>query len=328
MNFLDLSTNIKPLPGNQPAGFSGAVGKFQINGNANLLNVKTNDAITFTVIVSGKGNLKLIDNIQSDIPASFDVFDPVRKTQLDNGSMGKSGKVTFEYTIIPRHAGNFTVPPFTLVYFDPDNEKYNTISTQAFDITVDKGDGDSTSVMTGNLSKEDIELLGSDIRFIATETDLHPRSKFIFGSIGFYSIYIISILAFIIILIVRKERLKHSADIARYRNRKAGRIANKRLKKAHQLLKTNQKKEFYDELEQALWVYLSDKLQIKFSELSKERAEEEFIKRGVPDSLIQDFFKLVNSCEYARYAPGGMESEMSDLLNQSAKILNNLDQSL
>jgi hypothetical protein len=320
--------NIKSLPGNQPAGYSGAVGKFQINGNANMLHVKTNDAITFSVAISGKGNLKLIDDLQSHFPPAFDVFDPVRKAQLDNGNMGKSGKVTFEYTAIPRHAGNFEIPPFSLVYFDPETEKYNTISTQSFDVVVDKGEGDSTTVIAGNLSKEDIELLGSDIRFIETRTSLHPRTSFIFGSIGFYSVYIISILLFILILIIRKERLKRSVDIGRYRNRKAGRIANKRLKKAYILLKSNNKKAFYDELEQALWTYLSDKLRIAFSELSKDRAEEEFKKREVPEQLATDFFSLISSCEYARFAPGGMESEMSELLNQSAKILNNLDQNL
>jgi hypothetical protein len=320
--------NIKPLPGNQPTGYSGAVGKFQINGNANLLHVKTNDAITFSIAITGKGNLKLIDDIQSSFPPAFDVFDPVRKAQLDNGNMGKSGKVTFEYTGIPRHAGNFNIPPFVLVYFDPETQKYNTISTQSFDIIVDKGDGDTTSIMSGNLSKEDIELLGSDIRFIESNTKLHPRSSFVFGSVGFYSVYIFSLLIFIVILIIRKERIKRSADIGRYRNRKASRIANKRLRKAHQLLKSNNIKEFYDELEQALWIYLSDKLRINFSELSKDKAEEEFKKRGVPEELTSDFFKLINSCEYARYAPGGMESEMSDILNESAKILNNLDQNL
>lgn len=319
---------IKPLPGNQPAGFSGAVGKFQINGDANLIQVKANDAITFSVAVTGKGNLKLIDNVQSFFPPAFDVFDPVRKAQLDNSTMGKSGKITFEYTAIPRHAGNFTIQPFSLVYFDPETQKYSTINTQSFDITVDKGDGDSTTVVAGNLSKEDIELLGSDIRFIETKTTLHPRSSFIFGSLGFYAVYVLSMIVFIVVLIIRKERIKRSADAARYRNRKAGRIANKRLKKAQRLLKTNNKNEFYDELEQVLWVYLSDKLRISFSELSKDKAAEEFKKREVPEELTSDFFNLINTCEYARYAPGGIESELSELLSQSATILNKLDQNL
>jgi hypothetical protein len=330
---VNLSSNrvkftIKPLPAGQPAEFTGAVGKFQMSGSANLKQVKTNDAITFAVAITGKGNLKLIDNVQAEFPPAFDVFDPIRKVQFDNNSMGKSGKVSFEYTAIPRHAGNFTIPPFKLVYFDPELQRYNTLSTQSFDINVEKGEGDSTTVVAGNLSKEDIELLGSDIRYIDTETILRPKSGYIFGSTGFFAFYFVLALLFFTILIIRKERIKRSADIARYKNRRAGRIANKRLKKAQALLKSNMKKEFYDELEQALWIYLSDKLSIPFSELSKERAGEEFEKRNIPDGLAFDFFNLIQSCEYARYAPGGLESEMSDMLHQSAQILNKLDQKL
>jgi hypothetical protein len=252
----------------------------------------------------------------------------VRKIQLDNTNMGKSGKLTFEYTAIPRHAGNFSISPFSLVYFDPEAQKYTTVSTKSFDISVERGEGDSTTVVASNLSKEDIELLGSDIRYIETKTKLRPIGSFIFGSNRFYGVYIFFLLAFIIILIVRKEQIKRSADAIRYRNRRASRVANKRLKKAQQLLKTNNKKEFYDELEQALWIYLADKLSIPFSELSKDRAGEEFKRRNAPEALTNDFFNLVQSCEFARFAPGGLESEMSELLNQSAKILNKLDQNL
>jgi hypothetical protein len=316
------------LPVGRPMGFTGAVGKFQITANANLNHVKTNDAITFTVEVSGKGNLKLIDNVQSNFPPVFDVFDPIRKAQLDKSNSGKSGKISFEYTIIPRHAGSYTIPSFTLVYFDPESQHYNSISTQTFNIIVDKGEGDSTMVMTGNLTKEDIELLGSDIRFIETRTILRPRSNFIFGSSWFFAIYILLIATFITVLMVRRERIRRSADMVSYRNRRAGRVANKRLRTAKQLLREGKTKEFYDELEQALWKYLADKLKIPFSELSKDRANDAFKSRSVSDELTQEFFILVQSCEFARYAPGGLDSEMSELLGQSASILNKLDQIL
>jgi hypothetical protein len=319
---------IKPLPANQPAGFTGAVGKFQISGSANPTLVKTNDAVTLKATITGKGNLKLIDNVKSNFPPTFDVFDPIRKAQLDKSTLGKSGKVSFEYTAIPRHPGTFVVSPFSLVYFDPEIKEYITLTTQSFEITVAKGEGDTTTVVSGNLSKEDIELLGSDIRYIETKTRLHPRSRFIFGSLWFFASFVIIFLMFLAILLIRRERIRRSSDMASYRNRRASRVANKRLRKAQQLLKENRKKEFYDELEQALWKYLADKLRIPFSELSKDRATEEFKHRFVSEELTQDFFNLIQSCEIARFAPGGMESEMSDILNRSAAIVNKLDQSL
>lgn len=320
--------SIKQLPYPRPADFNGAVGKFNLQASANETNVSTNDAITIKVTVSGKGNIKLLEDVNANFPPAFDVFEPIKKVQIDNSSSGKTGKATFEYTAIPRHAGNFQIPPFSLTYFDPDIKAYKSLQSQDFFINVAKGENDSTSVMASNLSKEDIELLGSDIRYILTNTRLYKKSHYLLGSKWFYSIYILIIVLFILILILRKEQIKRSANIVKYRNRKAGKVAGKRLKKARAFMKNNAKEEFYEEVGRALWNYLSDKLNIQISELSKEKAQEKLKVQNIEEQLIQNFFQLVETCEFARFAPGKTDADLQNLYNSASKTISELDQKL
>jgi hypothetical protein len=317
--------NAKPLPGNQPSGFGGAVGKFDIVASLNASNVKTNDAITFRVKITGKGNIKLLESLNTSFPADFDVFEPIVKTNIDVGAFGASGTKTFEYTVIPRHAGNFYITPFTLTYFDPALDLYKTLTTQSFNINVAKGENDSNAVVVSNLSKEDVKLLGTDIRYIETTTKLVRKGHYIFGSQWFSLVYLLLFLLFITILLVRRERIKSSSDLARSRNRKASKLAYKRLKKARLFLKTNQKQQFYEEMGKALWGYLSDKLNIPVSELSKERAMLVFTEYNVENELMEKFFSLTELCEYARFAPGGKDTEMPEVMEQAEKILNKID---
>ncbi|MBA7568172.1 hypothetical protein ES708_09893 [subsurface metagenome] len=319
---------IRQLPLNQPDDFTGAVGKFKIQASANESRVTTNDAISFKVVVSGKGNLKLLENVKTNFPPTFDIFEPIRKVQIDNSSEGKTGKVSFEYTAIPRHAGNFEIPAFSLSYFDPSLKAYQNIKSQDFSIIVDKGDDDSTTVVASNLSKEDIELLGSDIRYILTKTNLQKRGYFIFGTKWFYGVYIFTLALLIFVLIIRKEQIKRTANIVKYRNRKAGKVAGRRLKKARKLLKNNNKEEFYEEIGRALWGYLSDKLNIQLSELSKEKTGEELKNKKIDEGQVTNFFSLVDACEYARFAPGSMDTDLQEFYSKASKIISELDQNL
>ncbi|MBN1596966.1 MAG: protein BatD [Bacteroidales bacterium] len=323
-----LTFNIRQLPGNQPEGFSGAVGHFEIGASVSETNVKTNDAIIFRVAISGRGNIKLIESIGSDFPPAFEVFDPVKEVRLDKNNDNRTGKVLIEYTAIPRHAGHFTVPPFSLVYFDPLSRTYKTITTRSFDIIVEKGEGDSTSVQISNLSKEEVELLGSDIRYIETITKLKRKDRFYFGSKWFFSLYILSFAAFIVVLIIRREQIKRSANVVKYKNRKANKVASRKLKMAQRLLKQDKKEEFYDELSKALWGFLSDKLNISISELSKGHSLEVLQTQKVNIEISDEFFAILEICEYARFAPGNPEAEMSGLYKRAEKVITKLDQKI
>lgn len=319
--------NVKSLPGGKPSTFSGAVGNYTIKSSIDKTEVLTNDAITYKVSISGTGNVKLINPPALDFPPSLEVFEPKVSTQV-NKTTGNSGRISFEYIIIPRHAGDFAIPEVSFTYFDLGTKAYKTLKTQDYDIHVEKGEGDTAAIVISGLSKEEVELLEKDIRYIKTAPRLIKASKYKKKNGKIYYYYPLTFLLTLLILILRREQIKHNADIARVRNKKASRYASKRLRKANKALKSENKEIFYEEVLKAIWGYISDKLNIPVADLSKTKAEEQLISKEVPKELIDEVFTLIDTCEYARYAPGGGTEDMHALYRKSAGIIGKIQQKI
>jgi hypothetical protein len=318
--------NVKPLPPNKPGSFTGAVGSFKLNASINKTEVTTNDAITLKINISGKGNIKLIDELNINFPPSLETFKPVVRTVQDNAL---SGSQLFEYTIIPRHAGEYKISPIEFSYFDPSSKLYKTLTTQVFNISVEKGKEDTTSVIITGLSKEDVKLLGSDILFIKNMPfKLYKMNRFIIGSMEFYAIYLLAILLFVLFIIIRRKRIKRSADAGLVKNRRANKYARKRLRKALRMLKNNNSEAFYEEVLKAMWGYLSDKLNIPVADLSKDTSKEALIKNKISEEVLNSFYYIIDNCEYARYSPEHASEEMHELYNKAIKTIIKLQQKL
>lgn len=318
--------NIKSLPASMPSSFTGAVGNFRMSASINKTQVKTNDAVTLKVNISGKGNIKLIDEMEFEFPPALETFKPIVKTKQDNVLEGSQ---SFEYTIIPRYAGDFKIGPIEFTYFNPSTRSYKILKSQEFNISVAKGEEDTTTVVISGLSKEDVKLLSSDIIFIKNKPfNLTPKNKFIFGSTRFYAIYLISLMLFLLIILFRRKRIKRNANIKLVKNRRANKFARKRLKKASGFMRQNNRKTFYDEVLKAMWGYLSDKLNIPIADLSKDTSREALIRNKINDNLMNKFYDIIDSCEYARYSPGDESSEMQKLYNDAIKTIIKLQQKL
>lgn len=317
--------DVQPLPPNRPTGFSGAVGNYNIKGTLNTDEVKTNDAVTFKVVLSGTGNIKLVENLKYDLSA-LEEYDPVINTTINKD--GRGGTKVFEYTAIPRYPGTYELSPFKFVFFDPTADRYKTIQTQAFTLEVQKSANDTSNIMISNLSKKDVELLSSDIRFIKTDSDLLQSSLFIINKVWYILFYIIVGLSFILVVVLKRKQIKDNADIARTKNKKANRMARKRLTVAKKYSNENKSENFYDELSKALWGYLSDKLSISISNLSAESAKTSLADKGVDLDTVDEYLELISGCEYARYAPGAVSKSTSEMYEQAVKLILKVDQSI
>jgi uncharacterized membrane protein len=326
---LPVIINVKPLPENKPESFNGAVGKFTFDAKTDKNSVKANDAITLKMTVSGTGNIKLVEAPKINFPPDFETYDPKisLNTSASNGDV--SGTKTFEYLIIPRNPGKYTINPVSFSYFDIASKQYKTINTGEFNINVDKGDSTQTTAYIPGTSKEDIKFIGKDLLFIRDRiTPLQKINGFFFGSILFYLIFIIGILAFVVVVFLRRQIIKQNSNKALVRNRKADKYATKRLKQAKLHLSTNEKEKFYEEIIKAVWGYLGDKLNIATSDLSRDNTGELLTNRGVEAELVQQFFDLVDSCEYARYAPVTGESSLADDYQKAINLITKLQQKL
>jgi len=323
-----LTINVKPLPDNAPASFSGAVGKFTFDAKVDKNSLKTNEAITLKVTINGTGNIKLIDAPKVSFPSDFDTYDPKIALNTTDANGGISGSKTFEYLLIPRNPGTFKISPLVFSYFDVAANQYKTLTSSEFSFNVAKGaDNQSTNIITSQ-SKEDVKFIGKDIRFIKiNDFKLLRVNDYFFGSGLFYIIYVIVLLSFILIVWFRRRTIRQNANVAYVRNRRADKFASKRFKLAKNYLTTNQKEQFYDEVLKAVWGYLSDKANIPLAELSRDAALELLKNKGVDDDIVQKFVQLLDSCEFARYAPS-VASSMQDDYNSAIELITKLQQKM
>ncbi len=323
--------NVKPLPAGKPASFSGALGEYTMNSSISLNTVKANEAITVKVNISGTGNIKLISNPEIVFPKDFDVFDPKVDQNTKVAASGVSGGKSIEYVAIPRYAGDFVIPKTEFSYFDIKSGTYKTLYTNEFKLHVEPGTGGSSndSQVFNATNKEDLKLVGQDIRYIKSSgVNYSPKGKAFYGNLIFWLSYIIPALLFIIFFIIYRKQAAENANIALVRTKKANKVASKRLKLAGKLLKENKKEEFYDEVLKALWGYLSDKLNIPVSALTKDNVETELSKYGIDETLTRQFMDILNTCEFARYAPAQDSSGMDKLYEETVQAIDKMENTI
>lgn len=316
--------NVKPLPEGAPADFTGGVGTYEMKAWLDKTKTKTNDPVSLKVRITGKGNLKLVDALELNIPPDFESYEPKVADNLSLGTTGYSGNKTFEYLLLPRHAGNFDLEPVTFTYFDLGKKEYVTLSSEQFEIEVTKGEGGETAVISG-VTKEEIQYLGKDIRYIKTEASFDKGGSGFFGSIWFYALNGLAPLFFGFIIFYRKKKTELNKNQALLRNRKAKKMARKRLSTARDFMKKQERDKFYEETTRALWGYLSDKLGIPPSDLTKDRAMEELMKINVPGEKAEKYLETIDSCEYARFAPSSEAGDMSSAYEKAASVITDME---
>lgn len=323
-----LTIDVKALP-DKPADFSGGVGDLNISSSINSTSVKTNDAVTVKLVISGTGNLKLLSNPEVKFPEDFEIYDPKSENNFRLTSDGLSGNKVIEYLAIPRNPGDYKIPPVSFTYFDVKSKSYKTLTTEGYDLHVEKGEGNATQTIANFTNKEELKVLNEDIRFIKqNEVKLTPRGSFFFGTPGYWLFYLIPALVFIVFFVIYRKQIAANANMAKVRTRKANKVAVKRLKLAGKLLADNKKDAFYDEVLKALWGYVSDKLSIPMSRLSKDNIEEELRNYGVDDTLIAEFLKVLDNCEFARFAPADANQGMDKIYAEALDIISKMEGSI
>lgn len=323
----EVEIDVKPLPSPVPSNFSGAVGKFSMTGTLTPEQLDANDAASMRIVVSGQGNMKLMKAPSVDMPKDFEVYTPKETDKTTSTAGGAKGNVIFDYVIVSRHGGRYSIPPVEFVYFNPDAEKYVTLRTDSFHLAVAKGQpvAGGTSVR----EKEDLRVLSSDIHYINTrKANIRKSVDGFFGTTVYVLIYIGALTLFLLLLAIFYRQAKANADIARKRGKRAGKEATKRLKVARKLLKNHEAGPFYEETLRALLGYAGDKLNIPMTHLTKENVRETLAARGVDEALIRQYMDVLESCEFARFAPGDPMATMDKIYESATQAINNLNKNL
>ena len=319
--------DVEKLPAGRPEGFSGGVGRFGISSTVSATELKSNEEFTLKVIVKGDGNMKLMGDPVVEIPSEFDVYDPIITNKYKLTGKGFAGEKIYEYVITPRTAGTFTLPAAKFVYFDTAAGSYKTIEGKEYTIDVAKGASQASPSGNVYVVKEDGKLLANDIRYIKLGAAGNENGKF-FASSLYRLLYIVSLLLFAVAVFVYRKRIKDNENVSLVRTKKANSVAVRRLKNAKKLMSDNRVNEFYDETLKAVWGYMSDKLNIPLSRLSKDNISNELARRGCDEALVTDLLSLLNECEFARYAPGDPGATMDKIYKMAVSVISKMENSI
>ena len=324
-----LTIDVKSLPAGKPADFSGGVGEFTVSSTISATEVKTNDAVTVKVVISGTGNLKLLNEPQVKFPEDFEIYDPKVENKFRLTTGGLSGSKVIEYLAIPRNAGSYKIPALQFSYFDIKSQSYKTLRTEDYVLNVEKGAGNAAQSIANFTNKEDLRVLNEDIRYIKlNDVALSQRDDLFFGSTAYWLFYLVPGLGFLALLLIRRKQAAANANVSQMRTKKANKVAVKRMKQAGKLLAENKKDAFYDEVLKALWGYTGDKLNIPVSRLSKDNIEENLRNHNVDDALIQEFLRTLNDCEFARFAPGNDNQAMDKVYEAALSLISKMENSI
>ncbi len=324
-----LTIHVSPLP-NKPAEFSGAVGKFSLSSSISTKEVDANDAVTLKIEVKGSGNMKLIATPQVKFPKDFETYDAKVNDKFHLTNSGLAGTKEFEYLFVPRHAGTYEIPATEFIYFDTDARSYKTLKTEGYTLKVNKGKGGSgQSVSNYSGQQQEIQQLNQDIRFIKKgDVALHRQGDTFFGTWKYMLAYLLPVLLFVLLMFLGRKRMKTNANVALSRGKKANKVALKRLKTSKKLLDEHDTGKFFDEVLRALWGYVGDKFNMSQESLNKENIEQSLKSRQVPDEYIQQFMKVLNDCEFARYAPGDVNENMGNVYNSAMDAISKMEDNL
>ena len=314
-----IDIQVDPLP-QKPADFSGGVGRFSISSQLLNNTVKAGAPVTLRVVVGGNGNLKLIKQPVVTFPKDFDKYDPkvTDKTKLTTN--GLEGNMVYDFLVVPRNQGNYTIPAVSLTYYDTSSNMYKTVKTAPFTIKVEPGDGKGTSVTDYSAVQQ------TDIKPIKQGGyDTIDTEKLFFGSTSFLLWLLLPFVLFVALVAIFHKKAVENADIVGKRGKRANKVATKRLKTAYKLLTAGKQNEFYDEVLRALWGYVGDKLNMPVEQLSRENISEQLAAHNINAEIIEKFISALDECEYERYAPGSAEGNMTKTYDSAMIVITEID---
>ena len=321
-----ITVNVKDLPSPKPSNFSGGVGNFEISSKTDKNELNANDALTYTIKLTGTGNIELIKPFIIDFPKDFEVYDPKITEKIFQGGNKRSIK-TFEYLLIPRYKGDYKIPSYNFSFFDTKQKKYVTKKTQVHNINVLKSNNDEGNITS--FSQQKIESINNDINYIKNSTIFSEKTNQTISLNVLYFLFFLPLILMVLLSIILSVRNKNPLNLIDKKHKLAKKIASKRLKKANEFLNTKNYDRFYEEIEKSLWGYFSDKFKVDIINLSKDSINDYFTKHQISKDVKNQFIDLINRCELERYSPVSNKSEqVNSLLSEAEKIIINVEAEL
>lgn len=321
--------NVKPLPTEgKPADFSGAVGEFQFSVTTSKTHLNASESLQAKVAISGKGNLKLFEIPELNLPSSLEVYEPEFNESVRTNLSGMEGNVSNSYTVVPTFRGKYPIPSIAFSFFNPKTEKYQTLNSGEILINVLEGPTSGASDNTGSVTtnKQRVVATGNQFVFNKLRPNLSAIStQYFFGSTSFFLWWLLPVLLIPIAILFGKKREAIASDVEGNKIKRANKLARKYLSAAKKAL--GSKDSFYVALEKALHNYLKAKLKIETFEFSKDKITTLLNEKNVDEATHEGFVGLLKNCEMARYSPFS-EVQMQQDYNKASEVISQLDKQI
>jgi len=316
-----VNVSVKALPEPKPAGFDNAVGNFKVTTSLEPAQLRTNEAATYTVTITGSGNIKHLTTPDITFPHGVELYTPESSADASFTGQDMHGTFTATYTMVPQDEGSLTIPGWDFVYFNPSAARYETVEIPAYERKVLRGSAPAQGTAQKDVAAmKDIEHI-KQLRPDSLEKSPQP----VFGTVIYVLCYIITILALVAAAIIYRHRINLRADVQGRRTARANRVAVRRLREARKAMAAHHNDEFYAILARALWGYLSDKLRIPASALTRDNIQEKLAATGAGDTLITRTIAILDDCEMARFTPMHSDMEVSTLYDQAVGVIKDLE---
>lgn len=290
-----IKIQVENAPKGAPLSYSGGVGKYQMRAGIDKRSITTDDAIKVNMIIQGSGDPKIVQAPDQDFGPELDVYEPniLREEQfVDKGYVSTDKE--FEFLIVPKKTGRYTIQP-KFSYFDPDSNQYQTLTAGPFTINVAQGTKALNTLETLQSDKELSALIPNPV--------YKAKSTSYFGSTIHFLILGL-ILAAIPLLFLQKRKLQKLANIdpKLIMKQNAEKIAIQKLSIAKSHLESNNTRAFYEEIQNGIFGYLSDRLEVPYSLMNKNDIKNILSDKNVPPSLIDNVEQVLQKAEMALFA--------------------------
>ena len=314
-----VTIDVKPLPlEGKPEDFRGAVGDFKISSSLLKNNITTDDAGTLNVVVSGRGNIQLVNAPKIVWPEGIDAYEAKVKDNVDKSQVPMQGSKVFSFPFTVSKPGDYKIDSISFSYFDPETATYKTAYTPSLEVHVSKGSGHPQNSFAKNNKN-----VPDNSSFISTRTEL-------FGGI----ILLIGIIILIIFLIIKKNKNKDLLETkiklddlknAQAEKEKEFVIPENPLLLTHEKLVSQNSKEFFSTLDISLKNYLASKFKVPVNELTRRRLNEELDKCSVSLGTTLMLTSLLDEIEINLYAPPSSIHHLNNVFEKASEVVSLLD---
>jgi len=319
-----IKINVKALPvAGKPVDFNGAVGDYQFDVSVDKTETSANEAIALKLKLRGQGNIKLIELPKPDIAGNIEQYDPKLSTNIENAN-AISGSKTAEYILIPRVEGEYEIKPIKFSYFNPNSKKYNTITSKPIRLKINKGSGPSLAVgaQGGQFTRQEVALLGKDIRFIKEFTEFQRIDRKPYLSFQFIGTLLLSVILFTGFIFYNNYQVKLTGNEYLARSRRAGKYASKQLAEAKKKMVSTDDGEFYKAVSLALQGFVRDKLNIELTDFSVVNVRTALEKRKISKDEIDEYIAILEESDFRQYANiGATSDDKATVYNKAKDIL-------